>query len=175
MKEQKTWQDWMGDITRYILLAVVIFDTFLVYTSYRATQAVTRNMQNNVIEEQVFSDLKDAECGQRGFLYTDGNDEYLPQYYVGVANTKSDMLILKQYTTQDTESGPVIRQLEKDVSAKLEELDSTVRAFRSGDPEKAKSIVMSGRGIDDMERVRTLIGVLRAQQRDRLRQHRVFF
>jgi CHASE3 domain sensor protein len=175
MKELVTWQDRVGDIVRYILICVVAFDTFLVYTSYKATQAVTRNMQNNVIEEQVFSDLKDAECGQRGFLYTDGNEDYLPQYYVGVASTKADMLILKQYSAQDPDSGYVIRQLEKEVNNKLQELDSTVRAYRGGDHAKAKAIVMSGTGMEDMERVRTLIGVLRAQQRDRLRQHRIFF
>lgn len=175
MKETVTWQDRVGDIVRYILLAVVIFDTVMVFASYKATEAVTRNMQNNVIEEQVFSDLKDAECGQRGFLYTDGDDDYLPQYYVGVASTKSDMLILKQYVSKDSSSAPVVKQLDKQIAAKLMELDSTIRAYRDGHPEKAKQVVLSGKGMEDMELVRTLIGVLRAQERDALRSRRWLF
>lgn len=175
MKEDQTWQDRAGDIVRYILLAVVIFDTVLVFISYKATESVTLNMQNNVIEEQVFSDLKDAECGQRGFLYTDGDEDYLPQYYVGVASTKADMTVLKQYVGKDPHSAPIVAELDKQVNLKLGELDSTVRAYRGGDPKKAKEVVESGRGMDYMEVIRTLIGVLRAQERDQLRARRWFF
>lgn len=175
MKTLTAWQDRFGDIIQTILLLVVIFDSFLVYATYKSAQAVQRNMQNTVIEEQVFSDLKDAECGQRGFLYTDGDESYLPQYYVGVATAKADMIILYQYLKSQPDSAPVVRQLQYEVTAKLSELDSTVRAFRNGDPVKAKQIVLAGDGMRDMERIRTLIGVLRAQERESLRQKRMFF
>lgn len=175
MKTLSTWQDRFGDIIQTVLLVVVIFDSFLVYATYKSAQAVARNMQNTVIEEQVFSDLKDAECGQRGFLYTDGDEDYLPQYYVGVATTKADMVVLAQYLKSQPDSGPVVAQLGKEIDVKLQELDATVRAFRSGHAERAKEIVKSGTGMRDMERIRTLIGVLRAQERASLRQQRLFF
>lgn len=168
-------QEKFGELARYVLLVIVVLDSLLVFASYKNTQAVTRNMQNNVIEEQVFSDLKDAECGQRGYLYTDGDDSYLPQYYVGVASTKADMLVLREYLSNQPDTDTVVKQLDKEVNIKLKELDSTVRAYRSGDPETAKSIVKSNNGLEDMDRVRTLIGVLRAQERDQLRHRRFYF
>lgn len=171
----RLFSEQVGNMLRYILLMVVMVDSFLVYASYKATFAVTQNMQNSVVEEQVFSDLKDAECGQRGFLYTDGNEDYLPQYYVGVASTKADLIVLKEYLKSQPDSKPVVNQLDKDVNLKLTELDTTVRAFRDGNPIKAKALVMTGQGMRDMDRIRTLIGVLRAQQRDSMRRRRTIF
>lgn len=164
-----------AEAIRYGLLSVVLLDSVFIYEIHRSTQAVAYNMQNNVIEEQVFSDLKDAECGQRGFLYTDGNEQYLPQYYVGVENTKADMVILKQYLSGDKDAQPIVAELSKDVDLKLKELDSTVRAYRSGDPKKAKEIVESGAGVHQMETIRIIIGVLRARERDALRRNWFFF
>lgn len=165
----------IGNAVGYILLTIVVVDSFFVYATYRTTRAVTENMQNSVIEEQVFSDLKDAECGQRGFLYTDGDESYLPQYYVGVASTKADMIILKEYLKSQPDSAAVVRQLDTEINIKLTEMDSTVRVFRGGDPPKAKAIVITGNGMRDMDRIRTLIGVLRAQERDNLRHRRSIF
>lgn len=165
----------LAEVARTVLLIVVAIDTALVYMSYRNTLAVIRTMQNNVIEEQVFSDLKDAECGQRGFLYSDGDEAYLPQYYVGAANTKDGMQMLEQYIRDDPASARILVQLKASVSLKLAELDSTVRAYRGGDHEKAKQIFLSGTGALYMEQVRSLIRLLTAEQRNELRKKRWVF
>lgn len=170
----KLIREQVGNIARYILITIVIMDSFFVFASYRTAQAVTQNMQNSVIEERVFSDLKDAECGQRGFLYT-GNEEYLPQYYVGAASTKADMIVLKEYLNKQSDSKPVLDLLSKEIDAKLSELSATVDAFRSGRPDEAKQIVTRGDGLRQTERIRTLIHVLRAQHRDALRRQKTPF
>lgn len=159
----------VAQAVRYVLwsslVVVVTIDTLLIYMSYRNTVSLMLNLQTRVVEAQLASDIKDAECGQRGFLLTDGDDAYLPQYYVGIASAKTDIMVLDQYLQDQPQTRPVMSELKKAVALKLGELDSTVRAYRDGHPEKALEIVRSGFGMQQMDRIRVLLAALRAQQR----------
>lgn len=157
-----------GDILRYLMLAVVLIDSFLLYQSFAALQSMTDFSRITLSEERLLSDLKDAECGQRGFLYTKGNEAYLPQYYTGMANTKTDMAVLRQNLLGRSEAHLLVEQVSNDVNDKLLELDTTVRAFRNGKPNEAREIVNTGHGIDLMDRIRESMAVLRTQERERM-------
>lgn len=165
----------IADLTRYALLLIVAFDSLLIWMSYRNTVAVMLALQTRVVEQQLASDIKDAECGQRGFLLTDGDESYLPQYYVGVSSTKTDIIVLERYLKDQPQQQAIVDELKKAVALKLFELDSTVRAYRDGKPEKAKAIVMSGLGMQQMDRINSLITLLRAQQRINSTKKRWFF
>lgn len=171
----KNFVNIFGDVLIYFLLLFVVANTILLFISYRSTQLVTQTLQNNYIEEQLFSDIKDAECGQRGYLLTEGDEAYLPQYYVGIASAKADMIVLQEYVKDLPDSALVVKQLQKEVNLKLTELEATVRAYRRGDPAEAIAMVKTNNGMKDMEHIRTLIGVLRAQERHRLRNRHLVF
>lgn len=155
-------------ILQYFMLCLLLFASFMSYESYAALKSLTEFNRNTLVEERLMGDLKDAECGQRGYLYTGGNEDYLPQYYVGVTQAHTDLDALRYYLHDKPNSQPVFDQLSKDVAQKLHELKTTISLFRSGKPDQTRSLVDSGAGLTDMERIRNELDILKTQERDRL-------
>jgi PAS domain S-box-containing protein len=100
--------------------------------------------------------LKDAETGQRGFLYT-GDPKYLAPYHSAVAQLDRHIEKLAQLTADNPRQQariPLLRNLTRE---KLSELGQTISLYRSGRTDEAKALVLSDVGLLMMNDIRKLI------------------
>ena len=102
---------------------------------------------------QIESLLKDAETGQRGFLYT-GDQKYLAPYNAAASQVEPHIDTLSQLTADDAAQQSRIPQLKNLAQQKLEELAETIFLYRSGKTVEAKALVLSNRGIETMNAIR---------------------
>ncbi len=110
------------------------------------------------------SALRDAETGQRGFLLTT-RDSYLEPYRAGAREAPTRLEAVKRALAGDTSMQARLGRLEQIMRAKLEELESTVRAAQEGKTGVALIVVSSDRGKSLMEEARGLVAeMVTAQQ-----------
>lgn len=97
--------------------------------------------------------LKDAETGQRGYLYT-GEAKYLEPYNIAVQQVDSHIATLAELVTdnpQQLSRVVILRNLSK---IKLEELATTIALFGEGRKDEARGIVLSDMGKRTMDNIR---------------------
>jgi PAS domain S-box-containing protein len=143
-----------------ILLAVLVINTAVTRRQIAiqdSNQGWVEHTQRVLLEiTTVESLLKDAETGQRGFLYT-GEARYLEPYNNALTevNTHIDKLAaLVVDNPQQTARMPMLRSLSKQ---KLDELARTIELYRTGKKDEARALVLSDVGRIDMERIRALV------------------
>jgi len=101
--------------------------------------------------------LKDAETGQRGYLYT-GEPKYLEPYNVAVQQIDSHIATLAELVTDNPRQLSrvvILRNLSK---IKLEELATTIALFGEGRKDEARAIVLSDMGKRTMDNIRAGMG-----------------
>jgi PAS domain S-box-containing protein len=101
--------------------------------------------------------LKDAESGERGFLYT-GRVEYLVPYNFASSQIDAHLQNLRNLIGSDTGQQAQVAQLETLIHQRLAELAQTISIFQSGDAPGAKALMMSHSGLATMESIRSLLG-----------------
>jgi PAS domain S-box-containing protein len=100
--------------------------------------------------------LKDAETGQRGFLYT-GDSKYLTPYTQSAGEVQLHIDALAQLTADNPEARariPVLRDL---AQKKIDELAGTIALYKAGKADEAKERVLSDVGLNYMDHIRLLI------------------
>jgi PAS domain S-box-containing protein len=105
---------------------------------------------------QTESLIKDAETGQRGFLYT-GDPKYMADYNLAIGQVDSHLESLVQLTPDNARQQARIAELKSLVHAKLDELAQTILLYQSGRPEDAKALVLSDKGLFVMNDIRRLV------------------
>src|SRR5260221_10561678 len=105
-----------------LLLALLIFNGLLSYRAVRILRqrraSVRQIYESRLALERLFSLLKDAESGQRGYIYT-GDERYLEPYNSAVPQIKAvtDQLDLTFKTSQT--SSDLEKQLDDLIGQKL--------------------------------------------------------
>lgn len=106
---------------------------------------------------QTESLLKDAETGQRGFLYT-GDPKYLAPYNLAIGQVGASIDKVSQLTADNPRQQARISELRSLAQAKAGELAQTIALYQSGKPEEAKALVLSDTGLYAMDDIRKLTG-----------------
>jgi CheY-like chemotaxis protein/CHASE3 domain sensor protein len=149
------------------VIAVVII-ALLSYQSLQATTSTAQSLTHSiaVLEqlERVLSTLKDAETGQRGFLLT-GNDSYLEPYSDATEQLPGELNTLRNLLSDRAAQKSRFEALEMLAKLKMDELESTLVARRSGKPDAALGIVRTDRGKIYMDRIRTAVGEMELTER----------
>ncbi|ATC31662.1 histidine kinase [Caulobacter vibrioides] len=114
---------------------------------------------------------QDAETGQRGYLLT-GKSEYLKPYEVAASETASRMQTVHDLTRDNPTQQSHIKTLERQIKAKFEELEETIRLRRDGSQAAALAIVDTDRGKIEMDAIRGQIETMRREE-DRQRDLRL--
>ncbi|MGV0027535.1 response regulator [Phormidesmis priestleyi] len=118
--------------------------------------------------QEVLSLIKDAETGQRGFLLT-GEQRYLEPYNTAIASINQKMRDLRRLTADNPTQQRNLDDLEPQITAKLNELQETVRLKQAQQTEAALKIVRTGRGKQLMEAVRRIIDRMKSKEQELLR------
>ena len=155
----------MVTIALMLVIGIVSYQTtrrFLVNDAL-----VERSHEAISMSDQVLSDLRDAETGQRGFLLT-GSDDYLEPYTLGVAAVAKDLDALADLTSANPNQKANMQLLRTATNGKLAELKLTVDTERSQGYDAALVIVKTNRGKFLMDNVRSAIGNVKAEATRRL-------
>jgi PAS domain S-box-containing protein len=150
-----------GVISGFVIVLVLLAINTAVLRHQLATQVANQewfSRSRRVLQEVRNTDslLKDAETGQRGYLYT-GKVDYLVPYHLAAGQIDSHLQNLNAEIGYNPAQQTEAANLRVLVHQKLDELAQTISLFQSGDAEGAKALVMSDHGFRVMENIRSLI------------------
>ena len=143
-----------------LLLALLLINAFIT----RRQLGIQIKDQNRVAHSrqmlyelsQTESLLKDAETGQRGFLYT-GDPKYLNPYTDAVGRVPAHIDALSQLTADDPDGQARVAQLRILSQKKAAELAQTIALYKAGQFDAAKNLVLSDVGLAYMDQIRLLV------------------
>jgi PAS domain S-box-containing protein len=150
-----------------VLLAILVINTAVT----RRQITVQDNNQGWVEHSQrvqlelttVESLLKDAETGQRGFLYT-GEERYLEPYNNAVTLVDAHIDTLAELTADNPQQRARITTLRSLTKQKLDELAHTISLYSENEKDEARALVLSDAGRLIMEKFRALTAQMRREE-----------
>src|SRR5579864_5491727 len=151
------------------LLATVVVVSYRTIERFTAASDEAARTSRILLQlERTFSTVQDVETGQRGFLLT-GDARYLAPYTQALRRIQAQRGQLARLTAALPGDSARVTAAQRQIDAKLAELDETIRAYRERGPEAARAIVRSDRGRLIMDSLRTLIGSIEVERQERLR------
>ena len=115
----------------------------------------------------VLSSLKDAETGQRGYLIT-GKDDYLQPYLDAKGRVGGEIDAVAKLTSDNPKQQQNIATLRPLVTAKFEEMQSTIDLRRSADFSAAQAVVLQNKGKAVMDQIRATLSTMDEMERSLL-------
>ncbi len=119
--------------------------------------------------EELSSNVKDAETGQRGYLIT-GDESYLVPYHSAQTAVQNTITQLRERTANNPVQREHLRELEPLIKHKLTELQYTVDLRRAQGFAAAAAVVGSHDGQRTMNQIRAVIAAMKSVAFTRLEQ-----
>ncbi|MGA8705657.1 MAG: response regulator [Steroidobacteraceae bacterium] len=152
----------------WIAIAAIVVMAVLSYSALQNNlgnaQRVTRTLRLVEQLQALLSTIKDAETGQRGFLLT-GDEAYLEPYTNAKAALAGEIAAAEDLVSADPEQRRRLQGLEQLCTDKMAELAQTVALRRRNDTAGAMAILRTDRGKDLMDRIRTMVAEMLAEER----------
>ena len=106
--------------------------------------------------DDVLSQVKDAETGQRGYIIT-GEQRYLEPYRAALANLPQKVQAVRQLTANNPLQQQRLHTLEHLIAEKLAELKQTIELRQEKGFEPASQLILTDKGKHLMDNIRQLI------------------
>lgn len=155
-----------------LILAFFIGSGVIAYFNIRALQEMTGKVAHThdvmASLEDVFSLVKDAETGQRGFLLT-GNEKYLAPYTEALAHMEERLAEIERLTADNPEQQARVPLIKAQLDFKKQELAETIEVRRKDGFDAALAIVVTDRGKTAMDALRSHIAEMKKEERRLLR------
>jgi len=142
-----------------LLVALAVFAASLQYNAVALGVAITHTQARVTAAQMLLSATRDAETGQRGFLYT-GKTDYLAPYTAAVADTPARLAELRRLAADDSVQSARVEAIAVLVDEKFAELGRTVALKQSGADEAARAIVNTDAGKAAMDAIRRNMGAM---------------
>jgi len=113
----------------------------------------TREVISN--NQELLSDLKDAESAERGYIIT-ADAGYLEPYHSASDNIAQTVARLQQLTADNPEQQQRLQNLEQLITQRVAVLNQAVQQRRDSGFEAAEQVVMAGQGRTVMRQIRDL-------------------
>jgi len=133
------------------------------------SKQVTKTQQSINELEELLSQIKDAETGQRGYLLT-GKQRYLEPYQKVVATSDRAIQHLRQLTAAQPKQQGQLDTLKPLIAAKLVELQQTIDLRQHQGLKAALQVVLTDRGKQLMDDIRRIIYKMESDERALLQQ-----
>jgi PAS domain S-box-containing protein len=164
----RSWYKRFGVIVGFVLFFLLLVISTFVLRHQLAVQVGHQawfSHSKRVVQalRDVESLLKDAETGQRGYLYT-GQEVYLAPYRFATTELDARLHDLVLAVGDDAQEQEQVNQIRVLSHEKLAEIAQTIALFQARDAAGAKAMVLSGNGLVIMEKIRSLVG--RMEQRE---------
>lgn len=137
----------------------------------RLAEQVDRSNQRLQRFEHLFSSLKDAETGQRGYLLT-GQSAYLTPHRLGVQSAQLELQDLDKLIGTNGDQRQQITALKSLISTKLTELDRTIQLRQTQGLAAALAVVNTNAGQNTMDAIREKVQTLKNGEQFHLQQMR---
>ncbi len=145
-----------------ILLVLALFTWRDMENAAIAARDVDRTYMALHKLDQIFSDLKDAEAGQRGYVIT-GKEEFLKPYQRSVGEIEQRLADMRELTGNGSQRER-INEISDLVADKLAQLKDTVEIRKTKGYDAAKQVVVSGIGEELMGRIRAAADAARIEE-----------
>jgi signal transduction histidine kinase len=148
-----------------MILVTIAATGTVIYCLDKVLQVRQDSIQITKVQSQLdtyYIQLLNAETGQRGYLLT-GSNQYLVPYTSALANIPREGKLLQTQSAPYPYTGKV-KQIRSIASDMLAELRATVTAYQQGGLAPALTIVQTGRGQSDMNKLRGLVDQIGNQQ-----------
>ena len=161
---------------RYLLAACIVLIPLTIVSVYAAMRAEFEDVRSmrqateaTVANRDLLAELLimqvDAETGVRGYVLT-GREEFLEPYEV--ARAQREALFAKIETGATPSAARQLSELKRLSGAKFANAELNIADVRAGRAEQARARIAGGRGKAIMDRMRTEIAALDADERQRL-------
>jgi CheY-like chemotaxis protein len=142
--------------------------------SYRTTANLIENsrLEAHTYEvlgklDDLISQLKDAETGQRGYLLT-GEKSYLEPYITALPIIEKNLKDLERLTADNLSQQQRLETLETIISRRLSVIEDTINVRENQGFESARQLVLTDMGKNLMIEIRRLITEMATEERDLL-------
>lgn len=132
-------------------------DTHLVAHSFEAIGSM----------ERVLSDVKDAEAGQRGYIITQ-DPRYLELYHSAVTRVDAAVADVERLTEDNAGQQARMPKLREILAARLQSLEDSLDRTKEVGIEGARQVILSGRGMKQMNQLRSLVSEMANTERELL-------
>jgi signal transduction histidine kinase/DNA-binding response OmpR family regulator/CHASE3 domain sensor protein len=160
--------------TQFGFVAATLAVFLIAFLSYRSFQwraegaaLVQRTLEIIQGLDDLLSDYKDAETGQRGYLLTQ-TEAYLEPYERATTAIDDKLAKLRAEVADDPKQAEALDILRHSGQQKLAELKQTIELARAGHRDQALDFVKSDRGKRYMDNIRVGIGEMRDVEKARL-------
>jgi CHASE3 domain sensor protein len=117
--------------------------------------------------ERAFSDIQDAETGQRGFIIT-GDEKYLEPYERALQTTPESLPEIRQLIVDRPEQLERLDSLEAALRSKMDELKATIALRRDVGADAARAAIVQADGKASMDRIRAIVAEMISTEKDLL-------
>jgi len=156
-----------------LALAILIIIGFVSYqsTTRFVGSADSVAHTNQVLQqlEDLLSNMKDAETGQRGYVIT-GEDRYLEPYRGTITSVDQEMKDLRKLTADNPNQQQRLDTLDPLIASKFAELKAVIDLRKSKGFEAAMQEVATDRGKKAMDDARKVVGDMENEENGLLKQ-----
>jgi len=156
-----------------LLVMTIVVLMFINEASFRSSSALMEDMQEAQITRgtlnQLIQTVLSAETSQRGYLLT-GDERYLEPYAAALTQVRGQLDELQKIFTHHQDQLADFGIMSQHISAKLAEMDLTVRMRREDKQEAWQFVLMTDVGKELMEGVREQSTKLVANSTDHMAQ-----
>jgi CHASE3 domain sensor protein len=158
----------VGLIIGFILLVGTGMFTLVSITNLVGDSRLV-NHTHEVLEnlEDILSQLKDTETGQRGFVLT-GDTVYLEPFDAGLVGVEVAVAKVKALTSDNLHQQRHIEEIELLIQTKVDELEKTIRLRRDLGFSEALEVILTSEGKNTMDQVRAVIADMKQIEVDLL-------
>ncbi len=150
-----------------VLLAVLVISTALTRRQLSvqdSNQGWVAHTQDVMLEINTLESLlKDAETGQRGYLYT-GEARYLEPYNSAITEIPAHIDRLAGLTADNPQQQARIATLRRLIKEKRDELGETLALYDENKKAEARALVLTDRGKSIMDQIRSTTAEMRREE-----------
>ena len=151
-----------------LVLSFFAISAGVAYFNIRTLQEMTGRVSHTheVIAalKDVFSMMKDAETGQRGYVLT-GDEKYLQPYTAALSGIEQRMGDLERLVRDNAEQQARLPEVKTQIELKKKELAETIAVRRAQGFEAARAIVLTDRGKAAMDALRANLQNMEQEER----------
>lgn len=152
------------------LLSLICGFSYISINQFIKTSKQTAQTQKVLLQlEQILSEMKDVETGQRGFVIT-GKGEFLEPYYLATSRISPSLLQLHQLLSSSPEQRGRLNQLKPLVEEKLRLSKEYINLRKQNSFNVAQDKIAHGQGKLVMDRIRQVIAAMETFEDSQLQQ-----
>jgi signal transduction histidine kinase len=146
-----------------LLIVMSAAMAWLVAQAREDSAAVAHTLQVQDKLSNLLLDIRRAESGQRGYLFTN-DQKYLEGYHDIVPELDGQIAEVRRLTKSDPARQSALDEMQALLKTKVAEMDHTIALNAGGHREDARALVMSGTGRDVMNRLRDVVDRIIVQE-----------